>query len=342
MLEIARFQESDRNDMFRFTAQRAGMSEAIVEKDFWVCWMLEILFHHFEYSEALCFKGGTSLSKAYGLVQRFSEDIDLILDWRILGYGQNEPWIDRTNTSQDNFNWAVNEKTVEFLEHDFMPKLKSVIKEMGIEDSMLYIDPSDRQTIRFAYPKSFSDDALVQEIRLEIGSLAAWTPMTERNISPFVVDDFSHFFTKPTSVIRTVEAKRTFWEKATILHAETYRVDTLTPSRYSRHYYDIYMLSLSGVKMEAFEDMDLLDKVARFKMKFYRSNRSRYDLANKDNLQLIPTEDNIEKLEKDYRDMQSMLYGEIVPFSEIINGIKDLQDDIRNISVTRSKAAKKL
>lgn len=224
MLEIAKRSDKDRSDLFTATAVKVGMNEAIVEKDFWVCWMLEILFHHCDYSNQLSFKGGTSLSKGYGVIERFSEDIDLILDWRILGYKLNEPWESRSNSAQDRFNEEANDKTIAFLEEKLIPHLSRVVQEQGIEKYKFFIDESDRQTIRFVYPQIFADEALVQEIRLEIGSLAAWTPLTERSITPFVAEHFPQVFSKSKTIVRTVQAKRTFWEKATILHSEAHRI----------------------------------------------------------------------------------------------------------------------
>jgi len=83
MLDLAKRSDEDRAAIFTSTALKIGINEAIVEKDFWVCWTLEMLFHHCDYSNYLSFKGRTSLSKAYGIIKRFSEDIDLILDWKV-------------------------------------------------------------------------------------------------------------------------------------------------------------------------------------------------------------------------------------------------------------------
>lgn len=303
MLELAKRSNEDRLAVFSATAMKIGMNEAIVEKDFWVCWMLEILFHHCDYSDCLSFKGGTSLSKGYGIIERFSEDIDLILDWRVLGYNTHEPWDDRSNSAQDRFNDEANLKTAIFLEEQLMPHLEKIVERQDIADYRFYVDEEDRQTIRFAYPQLFSDEALVQEIRLEIGSLAAWTPLTNRVITPYVAEEFPNVFQISNTLIRTVDAKRTFWEKATILHSEAHRTGTRIPQRYSRHYYDLYLLFKSPVKDDAFDDFELLEKVAAFKNKFYRSNRARYDLATKDGLILLPPESSLEYLHADYISM---------------------------------------
>ncbi len=104
MRDIARLSEKDKKALFHNTAAKMGMTDAIIEKDFWVCYMLDYLFHRCQWKNNIAFKGGTSLSKSYGLIERFSEDIDLILDWRVLGYEKDEPWADRSNTKQDAFN----------------------------------------------------------------------------------------------------------------------------------------------------------------------------------------------------------------------------------------------
>jgi len=104
MRKIANLPIKDRESLFRNTAHKIGMTEAIVEKDFWVCWTLDYLFHRCKWKKYLAFKGGTSLTKSYGLIERFSEDIDLILDWRVLGYSKDEPWQYRSNSKQDYFN----------------------------------------------------------------------------------------------------------------------------------------------------------------------------------------------------------------------------------------------
>ena len=103
MDRIARASTDERRLVFEAAAQRMALAPAVVEKDFWVCYTLDHLFHRSGFAESMVFKGGTSLSKAFGLIERFSEDIDLILDWRLLGYGEDEPWEPRSNSAQERF-----------------------------------------------------------------------------------------------------------------------------------------------------------------------------------------------------------------------------------------------
>ncbi len=126
MRNTARLSDNDRLELFRNTAEKMGMNDSIVEKDFWVCFILDYLFHRSPWKDAVTFKGGTSLSKAFRLISRFSEDIDLILDWRVLGYGPNEPWEKRSNTKQDALNKEANARAEVFLAETFCPVIKYV------------------------------------------------------------------------------------------------------------------------------------------------------------------------------------------------------------------------
>ena len=127
MIKIAALDKSEREELFLNTSEKLGLPPAIIEKDFWVCYMLDYLFHRCRWKERLVFKGGTSLSKAYHLITRFSEDIDLILDWRVLGYAFGEPWETRSNTKQDKFSVEAEEKTINFLVSAFIPEITSDI-----------------------------------------------------------------------------------------------------------------------------------------------------------------------------------------------------------------------
>src|SRR5690554_3612213 len=108
MKGIASLGESHRYDLFQETANKMGISNAIIEKDFWVCLILNYLFNKSPWQNSLAFKGGTSLAKAFHLINRFSEDIDIILDWRVLGYKILEPLTLRSKTKQEIFNKEAN------------------------------------------------------------------------------------------------------------------------------------------------------------------------------------------------------------------------------------------
>ena len=329
MRKIAVIEPKDREALFRNTSAKMGVSEAVIEKDFWVCYVLDYLFHRCPWKDHLAFKGGTSLSKAYDLIKRFSEDIDLILDWRVLGYSIVEPWEARSNTKQDAFNKEANERAAAFLRDEFIP---AITKDLSVELALpvkCEIDPFDLQTVKFVYPNSFSDTAILQEIRLEIGALAAWTPAAEQTITPYAAEYYGRVFEQPSTQVLTVLPERTFWEKVTILHREAFRAENSTlPSRYSRHYYDLYCMAKSPVKDRALADTDLLARVVAFKDKFYRCPWARYDLAKPGTMRLIPPEYNIPKLIDDYDHMQNMIFGKKHDFEEVLGILRQLEQEI--------------
>lgn len=321
--------DAERRDLFRNTADKLGLNDAIVEKDFWVCLTLDYLFHRSPWKEAVAFKGGTSLSKAYNLISRFSEDIDLILDWRVLGYGINEPWEKRSNTKQDAFNKEANIRAEEFLHEIFCPTVKADLsRELG-RNAKIYIEESDKQTIIFEYPILFTNSSTLQAIRMEIGALAAWTPTKLATIIPYAAEQYPKIFTQKSTEVLTVAPERTFWEKATILHHEANRPENLDmPQRYSRHYYDLCCMAKSEVRQTAFEQIELLKKVVDFKMKFYPRAWAKYSDAKPGTLRLIPPAYRLDALEFDYIAMKDMLYGDILPFKSVIGVISDLEREI--------------
>lgn len=318
-------------DLFKATADQIGLVPAIVEKDFWVCVMLDYLFGRSPWKTRLAFKGGTSLSKAFGLIKRFSEDIDLILDWRLLGYGKDEPWEERSNTQQDLFNARANELSAAFLKDEFVPRVKADLEaELGLE-IVLEMDAHDPNTVVFRYPCAFDDAAILREIRLESGALAAWTPASKRAIRPYAAEAYPHLFKATETFVYTVEPERTFWEKVTILHREAMRTPERGPiqSRYSRHYYDLWCMIEAGTKDAALEKAELLDEVVRFKRKFYRCSWAKYEKAKIGEISLMPPECSFKALYDDYKHMQNMIFGSKPPFEEILAAIASLELELR-------------
>jgi len=335
MREFARLPQEERADAFVIAAREKGMPPAIIEKDFWVCWTLDYLFGASGFKDSFAFKGGTSLSKGFDLIERFSEDIDLIFDWRLLGYGIDEPWEKRSNTKQDAFVDKINGDAAHFLESELMPEMRQYLDSQQIVGGLLAIDADDPQTLRFFYPQSFSDDSILQEIRLETGALAAWTPTTTASIVPYIIEEFPDAFTKEEVSVRTVSPERTFWEKATILHKEAFRTNGRFPARYSRHYYDICKLAQSDVKQRALNYPELLKSVVDFKMTFWRSNAARYDLCKPGTLRLMPPEEAMSLIEQDYVAMRNMIFGEAPDFDKMMEAIQCLEYEINSHSEQR-------
>ena len=332
MKNISTLPASEREILFRNTAEKTGLTEAIIEKDFWVCWTLDYLFHDSRWKEHLAFKGVTSLSKCYDLIHRFSEDIDLILDWRLVGCERDEPWAERSKNQQDKYNKAVDARTVTFLAETFAPQLEADFRSRLKDDYVISIDPDDPQTVSFAYPRLFSEGAILPLIRLEIGALAAWTPTQEAVITPFAAEQYPQIFQQPSTSLRTVSAERTFWEKVTILHKEAFRTNGKVPPRYSRHYYDLWCMEQSPVKAAAYADLDLLRQVVAFKDRFYPAGSAHYDLAKPGTMRLMPPEDCRAALREDYDHMKNMIFGEKPEFDVILSAAQKMEDEINSLN----------
>lgn len=213
-----------------------GMNPVIIDKDFWVCWILKRLFNDPTLSGQMIFKGGTSLSKVFGLIDRFSEDIDLILDWRLLGYGADDPYtIVQSKTKQTRYIEEMNARAAEYIRSTLLAQIGGLLVPVG--EMQAAIDAVDPHTINISYPAAFTAPYIRPAVRLEIGPLASWVPSRSHGIQSYAAMSFPRAFKEPACVVVAIDAERTFWEKATILHQETYR--TGPPPRYSRHYYDL-------------------------------------------------------------------------------------------------------
>jgi len=333
MDKIARLPAQDRQDIFVEAAAKFGITPTIIEKDFWVCLALKFIFRS-RFGESLVFKGGTSLSKVYRLIERFSEDIDLVLDWKLLGFGNGlkDPMQNFDSRSkQDTFNKELNRLAADFIAKTLCPQLDSLIYEERIGLSAT-IDDTDPHVVKIRYPAAFTEAYIRPEVRLEIGPLASWVPSARHIIKPYAYDALPKVFDNPMCEVLAIAAERTFWEKATILHQEAHRL-ALIPPRYSRHYYDLYKLATSPTRDAAFKQLALLRDVVEFKQRFYASKWARYDLALPGTIKLLPTkQDHFKELERDYQEMQVMLFGERPRFSTILETLKELESQINALA----------
>jgi len=329
MDNIAAGSASDRRDLFQESASRLGMNPAVVEKDFWVCWILKLLFAEPTLKNQMVFKGGSSLSKVFGLIDRFSEDIDLVLDWRLLGYdqaGANDPFHATSSKSkQSRYNLEMNAKAVAYIRETLLSQLNSLFAPIcGV---VARIDEVDPQTVNVFYPAAFAAEYIRPAVRLEIGPLASWVPSSPHSIKAYAAQTFPEAFTNPDFEVIAIDAERTFWEKATILHQEAHRPGTI-PARYSRHYYDLYKLSESPIRSSALSNLALLKAVVEFKERFYYSSWARYDLAAPGSFRLSPPDSQLPALERDYRAMRDMFFREPPSFEAILAGLTALELEI--------------
>ena len=323
MDKVAHLPAKDRSELFSEAAAKKSTTPAIIEKDFWVTWVLNRLFQEPELSKLLMFKGGTSLSKVYQLIERFSEDIDLVLDWR--GLTDEDPLAMRSRNKQARLNQELNEQAQIYIAGELLDRL--TVSLGGICDCE--VAQGEPHVINVRYPGAFSDKYLRPELLLEIGPLASWVPHEERNISCYAAEEFPDLFESPECTVKVIKAERTFWEKATILHQEAHRPeDKPQPPRHSRHYYDLAKMAGAPVKKVALADRALLENVVQFKQRFYPQAWAHYESAKPGAMRLVPDGHVQKAVETDYAAMANMIFGDIPAFADIMEVLQALEDEI--------------
>ncbi len=329
MKRIINLNQERRNLLFETTAREMKVSSTIIEKDFWVCVVLNYLLNESKFKDYFIFKGGTSLSKCYGVIKRFSEDIDLVLKWDTIGFDDKEVYKNRSKNQDYKFELSMNEKGTHFIQNelkqDLIDNLASNIDLMDIIS-----DEKDPMVLYVKYPSNYVDAYIPPMIKLEIGPVAAKTPIEIKQIEPYCYKYFNANNKEPFNV-EIVSIARTFWEKLLILYAETNRpLDKKTPDRYSRHYYDVYMIYKSVYFPSIIKNIELFEEVKAFKLKYYRTSWSKLEECSLKNISIIPSKDRLNALSADYDDMKEMIFDNKPSFEEIINGLNTLKNELKN------------
>ena len=340
MYDFIKLERKERSQAFKIASEKLGYPAYVVEKDFWVTYILDTLFNRINHKHRILFKGGTSLSKCYKLIDRFSEDIDLSLHMADLGFdGDKAPHIVATKESKSASKRAVEDLKVAgevFLENTILVLLKEkIIEDLGlVEKWSLLLDDANAENLLFHYPKSLEDDEYGNKyvkpvVLIETGTKSEHIPSEDIEVNSLLEDAIEEIHSK--AVVKVLSPKRTFWEKVTLLHAENNinRVERVK-ERLSRHLYDIVMLSRSPIGVEAMKDLALLDTVAKHKAFYYRSNAAKYDEAKVDTLKIVPKGEILEAFRIDYDKMRSMFAGEVIEFDVIIKELQILEGKINN------------
>lgn len=338
MDEVAGWSLDDRRDLFNEVSAAKNLRAEIIEKDFWVCWVLRRLFADLDPGIPLIFKGGTSLSKVYDVIKRFSEDIDLSIDRSHFGFSaERDPMNeDLSGNERARLLKQIAAALNENVEKVLMPKLQGIMAGLLGEDGWaLKLSEDDPATILFHYPIATNSidgsNYLQPAVRLEFGARGEIWPSDRRSVIPYAAEAFPDQFEKPDTPVTVLRAERTFWEKATILHAEFHRPEAKADAdRQSRHYYDLVMMAATAIKTEALENIDLLTAVAEHKQVFFRSGWANYKAARPGSLHLTPRDDLRNLLERDYKTMidNGIIFDAPPEFGELITRLTNLEDEI--------------
>lgn len=332
---VARMPAADRVELFRNTGAQMDLEGALVEKDFWVCWTLGHLFAMDGVRDMLMFKGGTALSKVFKLIDRFSEDIDLVVDYGPLGFtGDRDPGAEMPRTRRQRLLDEMMASCRTYIAGPFLDALRDrYVAILGASDDWsVELSSTDPNTIEFVYPLAGLERLTYvrPRILLELGTHAELVPCDRYTITSFAAEQFPKVFEQPSAPVNAIKAERTFWEKATILHTEHHRPsDKALPGNHARHYYDMAMLARSPMCDVAVNDLGLLRRVVDHKTKFYYSGWARYDLAVPRTLSLVPPKARIAELRRDYSAMSVMMFGEPPPLEDILAELETLEDRIR-------------
>jgi hypothetical protein len=314
-------------------ALRRNVSPVVLEKDFWVCWLLGILFES-PFAGNLVFKGGTSLSKVFGVIERFSEDIDLSLSPAFL----NLPEAGKSRNQANKWMAKAEAACGIAVRDQISAAMEAAVEQvLGKRNQGWFEFMTDANTnspvLLFHYPSSqpAGFEYLRRSVKMEFGSLTDQQPFGRHPIRPWVAEVLPDAFTDWRCEVVALEVERSFWEKATILHAEYHRpMDKPTPDRISRHYADTAALAKHPAASIALDQHDLRDRVVRWKSQFFGSSWANYDLATPGNFRLVPPAERLPALQRDYRAMRDMYLIEPANFEDILATLAELENRINN------------
>ena len=318
----------DRRDALGVAADRSGRPAHLLEKDVWVVWALSTLYTA-PLAEHLVFKGGTSLSKAYQVIHRFSEDVDLTYDIRAIApdlVGDNGEGLPKTRSEEKRWSSEVRRRLPEWVGAVVQPVVADALATEGLAATIRV--EGDRLFIDYE-PTAVGSGYVAPSVMLEFGARSTGEPASLRD----VVCDASGLIDGlifPTARPRVMHAERTFWEKATAIHVFCHQ-DRLRGDRFARHWHDVARLDEAGLADAAFADRELANAVARHKSMFFAekaADRSPidYGAAVNGGLQLVPAGDGAKALEDDYARMveDGLLFDDAEPFEALMARCADI------------------
>jgi hypothetical protein len=340
MIPVPVFSPKDFEQITRKAEVVLNLHPAIIEKDFWVCWMLGLLFERTEWKDVIVFKGGTALSKVFGVIRRFSEDIDLSLAPSVLGIAEGTVEEAVSRRQRDRWMEEMEGKCSAWVQDVLCPALLEGVTALlgpaaaGRPWLEFERDPgSQSPVLLFNYPCAFDDGAayIRRQVKLEFGSLTDQRPTGWHRVTPWLAEVLPPAMQDMGCGVVALELERAFWEKATILHAEYHReASVLMPDRYSRHYADLAALAVSPGAEGAVRASALRQRVVDWKARFFARSWARYDLAVPGTFRLVPPDHRMAELSRDYREMQQMFLEPPPPFAEVLSRLQQLEDSINS------------
>jgi predicted nucleotidyltransferase component of viral defense system len=321
--------ETKRNAYIQI-AEKTGMSAFAVEKDWWVVQSLSIIFE-MEIAEHLVFKGGTSLSKAWKLIKRFSEDVDLAINREFFGF---------TGELSKNQRDKLRKTAGAYVAEQFFGNLQAKFEEKGfngIRFELVEEKESDKdRTINVYYPHLIEPPGYLQaRVQIEISCRSLRDPFSVQTFTALVDEEYAgREFAQSPIHVPTVNPERTFLEKVFLLHEEFHRPkEKMRVDRLSRHLYDVYQLSKTEFAENALNDKVLYETIVNHRYNFTRIGNVNYNEHQPQTIDPIPIPAVLEAWKADYRTMlEQMIYEKNPPtFDEIISGLTNLKNRINSL-----------
>jgi len=329
MNEFLKLSENERKEVFEQAAAKTGLPTYAIEKDWWVTQLLRIIFAS-KFSSSFVFKGGTSLSKAYGLITRFSEDIDLGID---------RAYFDMDGPLTRNQIKTLRKKSSKFISGDFFKIVNQGLIDEELPFISIEIEPyesSDTDPIRISItykPLVDHNKYILPRILLEISCRSLKDPNEERPIQAIIDREFAEMnFSRDSFSVSAVRPERTFLEKIFLLHEE-WQKQNIRIDRLSRHLYDLERIMNTEYGEKAFENSNLYNTIVKHREQFTRITGVDYSKHIPKLIKIIPPTSVFSDYEKDYSEMsEHMFVGENLSWEKLIERLKLLESKINSLN----------
>ena len=325
--------QNEKREIFQRTQATTGLSLQIIEKDWWVTTVLKALFT-LPYANQLSFKGGTSLSKCWNLIERFSEDIDIAISREYLGFGGT---LTKTQIS-DKLRRVACTFVRETLQNDLVNQLEKMglsATDFSVNVTITPVTTTDPEIIEVLYQSLFDELTYIKrKVIIEISGRSMSEPILQVSVHSMIDEAFPQAsFTEPDFTLSVAAPQRTFWEKICLLHEEFAKQSLIRTERMSRHLYDIIQMAQTPIANEALSNKELYQSIVEHRRTFIGLKDFDYGTLAPQTICIVPPENVIELWRKDYEQMQeTMIYGDSMPFDTLIQEVRKLNEKISQIT----------
>ena len=323
--------QQDQREALEFGRAKTGRPAHLLEKDIWVVWTLGALFDS-PIATDLTFKGGTSLSKVYKVIDRFSEDIDLTYNIRKLIPDLTGEQSDLPASRSQASKWtqAVRHRLPGWITQNIQPVIMAALEHAQLDAHAELSGPgNDKLTLR--YPALAHGTGYVAPvITLEFGARATGEPHRVFPVTCDIAPEISGV-AFPTASPLVMDIARTFWEKATAAHVFCAQ-GRIRSERYARHWHDLAAIAQSPYFASILADQAVADEVARHKSFFFIEKDANgqvidYTSATTGHLKIVPEGQARAALAEDYAAMlaDDLLVGGTASFDDLMSACADLE-----------------